>query len=304
MKISVGPIPYFWERDTVYAFYDLLRGAPVDVVYLGETVCSKRRQLNFRDWIEIAGPLAEAGKEVIVSTLALFEAESELSALDRMIENTQFAVEANDMAAVYLLASRHCPFVAGPHLNVYNAESLCMLHELGAWRWVIPVELPADTILELRNSGPREMQFEILAFGRLPLAFSARCYTARAHNRPKDECGFICLDYPDGMPLFTQQQQPFLTLNGIQTQSIRIQNLVTLLGKLAETGIDVIRIMPQSHGIVDIVAIYRDVLDGIITPDNALGRLEPYQVYGYCNGYWYGKEGMQWVEDDGGFAPH
>ncbi len=299
VKISVGPIPYFWDRDTVYAFYDLLQNAPVDVIYLGETVCSKRRQLELRDWVQIGRPLAAAGKEVILSTLTLFEVESELAALGRIVDNAQFMVEANDMAAVHLLANRH-PFVAGPHLNVYNIETLRLLHELGARRWVIPVELGRETIQELQRLRPRDMEFEMFAFGRLPLAFSARCYTARAHNRPKDKCDFLCLDYPEGMPLFTQQQQPFLVLNGIQTQSIRIQNLITLLDRLAELEIDVIRIMPQSSGLVSVATVFRETLDGTISGSAALAMLEPYQSYGYCNGYWYGKEGMDWVEDNAG----
>ena len=46
MRISLGPIPYFWERERVFDFYAHALEAPVDIVYLGETVCSKRRALR------------------------------------------------------------------------------------------------------------------------------------------------------------------------------------------------------------------------------------------------------------------
>ena len=81
MKLSLGPLQYFWPRERTLAFYREAAGWPVDVVYLGETVCSKRRELGTRDWIALAAELADAGKEVVLSSLALVEAESELNAV-------------------------------------------------------------------------------------------------------------------------------------------------------------------------------------------------------------------------------
>lgn len=295
MKISIGPIPYFWERHKVFDFYDSLKDAPVHIVYLGETVCSKRRQLSLDDWLVIAGQLSAAGKEVVLSTLTLFEAESELAVLQRIAENGTYAVEANDMAAVHLLKHR-CAFIAGPHINTYNGETLNLLHELGAKRWVVPVEHGRETIRELQKSRPDGMETEVFVFGHLPLAFSARCFTARAHNRPKDNCGFICLDYPDGLPLLTQDGKPFLILNGIQTQSAGTHNLITQLDVLVALGVDIIRIMPQSQGFAAIIDIYHRVLAGQLHPAAALQQLGPHQSYGFCNGYWQGQEGMAWVD--------
>lgn len=295
MKISLGPIPYFWERHKVFDFYDSLKDTPVHIVYLGETVCSKRRQLSLDDWLVIAGQLSAAGKEVVLSTLTLFEAEFELAVLQRIAENGTYAVEANDMAAVHMLKLR-CAFIAGPHLNTYNGETLDLLHELGAKRWVVPVEHGRETIRELQKSRPDGMETEVFVFGHLPLAFSARCFTARAHNRPKDNCGFICLDYPDGLPLLTQDGKPFLILNGIQTQSAGTHNLITQLDVLVALGVDIIRIMPQSQGLAAIIDIYHRVLAGQLHPAAALQQLGPYQSYGFCNGYWQGQEGMAWVD--------
>ena len=202
MKLSLGPILYYWERERVLDFYAQAAGWPMDIVYLGEAVCSKRRALRPDDWLEIAGSLAQAGKEVVLTTLALIEAESELGALRRAVANGRFPIEANDSAALNMLSAAGATrFVAGPYLNVYNGETLKLLHELGAFRWVLPAELSRDMLAALQARRPHGMETEVQVFGRLPLALSARCFTARAHHLPKDECEFRCRDYPDGLPL-------------------------------------------------------------------------------------------------------
>ena len=81
MRLTLGPLQYFWPRDRVLEFYRVAATWPVDVIYLGETVCSKRRELATRDWIALAHEIADSGREVVLSSLALLEAESELAAL-------------------------------------------------------------------------------------------------------------------------------------------------------------------------------------------------------------------------------
>ncbi len=296
MKISIGPISYFWERQKVFDFYKDLEETEVDIVYLGETICSKRREISLEDWLVIANQLSKSGKEVVLSTLTLIEAASELSLQGRIAKNGQYTIEANDMAAIHKLGGQQ-PFVIGPHINTYNSVTLELFNDMGACRWVIPVELGKETISKIQQKRPAGMETEILVFGNLPLAFSARCYTARAHNRPKDSCNFICLDYPDGLPMFTQEHEPFLILNGIQTQSVAKQNLITLLDDINNLGIDVIRIMPQSEGMPEIIEIFHKVLNGNLQAETALGKLAEFQQYGKCNGYWFGKEGMLWINN-------
>ncbi|MFH0933830.1 MAG: U32 family peptidase, partial [Pseudomonadota bacterium] len=138
MKLSLGPILYYWDRDTVYDFYAAIAASPVDIVYLGESVCSRRHELRTDDWLDLAGMLASAGKEVVLSCQALIESESDLKNLRRIAGNGLFAVEANDMGAVRLLAQAKAPFVIGPHVNVYNTQTLQLLADMGAIRWVMP----------------------------------------------------------------------------------------------------------------------------------------------------------------------
>src|SRR3546814_10004462 len=75
---------------------------------------------------------------------------------------------------------------------------------------------------------------EVTAWGRLTLSYSARCFTARALDVPKDACGFRCIDYPDGMPLATREGRPFLRINGISVQGEEITDLGPELPELRE----------------------------------------------------------------------
>ncbi|WP_242451735.1 U32 family peptidase [Rhodanobacter sp. T12-5] len=290
MKLSLGPLQYFWPRERTLAFYREAADWPVDVIYLGETVCSKRRELGTRDWIALAAELARSGKQIVLSSLALIEAESELGALQRLVDHGDCWIEANDLSAVQLCRERGVPFVAGPTLNVYNHQTLAMLMEDGLRRWVPGVEQGHTLLRELREAmqaqGRTMPELEVIAFGRLPLAFSARCFTARALDVAKDQCGFRCIDYPDGMPLATREGRPFLRINGIQIQGEEITDLGPELPVLRELGVDILRLYPQAEGMAEMVAHYHLARRSPVAPPRIGAR----------NGYWYGEPGMRLTE--------
>jgi len=288
MKLSLGPLLYYWSREDTLAFYEAAAGWPVDIVYLGETVCSRRHLLRLPDWLALADRLADAGKQVVLSTLPLIESESDLKALRRITGNARFLVEANDYGAVRLLAKAGAGFVAGPTLNVYNPDTLALLRESGAVRWVPPLEMGRDMLAAM--TVPAGMQTELFAYGRLPLAYSARCFTARHYNLQKDDCQFKCLDHPDGLNLQTREGEPFLTLNGIQTQSGRVHSLARHLHELA--GVDVLRLSPQSRHMGRMVAVFRDLLAGDYDVAELATRLDRLMPGAACDGYWLGQAGM------------
>ena len=292
-RIALGPVLYFWSRDDLFAFYRRAADLPLDTVYLGKTVCSKRRSLSLDDWLAIGEELLDAGKQVVLSSLALIEAESELKGLRRLCANGRFLVEANDMAAVQLLAGT-APFVAGPFVNVYNARTLNKLATLGMRRWVMPVELSRDTLALIQAERPEGVETELFAFGRLPLALSARCFTARAYKLPKDDCQFRCLDHPDGMLLSTQEEARFLALNGIQTQSAQTYTLLHELDDMRSLGIDLLRISPQSRHTPEVVQAFADVLGAKRDLEDAQRELSRYMPAGACDGYWRGDAGLSW----------
>jgi O2-independent ubiquinone biosynthesis protein UbiV len=292
LKLALGPIQYYWPRATVLEFYEAVAGMPVDVVYLGETVCSRRHELRLSDWLAIAEQLAAAGKDVVLSTQALLESKTDMAMLQRITGNGRFMVEANDIGAAHLLAGK-LPFVAGPYLNIYNAPTLRLIAELGAKRWVMPIEMSREGLLQVLHDEPGLLETEVFAYGRMPLAFSARCFTARHHNLPKDDCRFMCLKYPDGLVMKTREGDHFLALNGIQTQSALVYNLVREIAAMPAAGVNLVRISPQHQHMQHIVALFRAVLDADMQGDAALAEMEDLMPDDGCDGYWRGKPGLE-----------
>jgi collagenase-like PrtC family protease len=290
VRLSLGPIQYHWSKEKMLDFYRTVETTAVDIVYLGETVCSKRRSFRYQDWIEVAERLQTAGKEVVLSTLALLEANSELGYVRNLCNNGKFTIEANDMSAVQMLAGK-THFIGGASLNIYNPAALSKLVGLGMTRWVLPVELSKSSLAGFPKETLAGIENEVFGWGRLPLAYSARCYTARAHKVPKDACEYCCIDYPDGLMLSTREDESFLIINGIQTQSAKVHSLVHNLHDPA-SDLDILRISPQSKGTERVISLLDQVRAGALTAEDVSHELGQFAPVGFCDGYWHDQAGM------------
>jgi len=145
------------------------------------------------------------------------------------------------------------------------------------------VDLGRPALDAFRAAGEDLPEVEVVAWGRLPLAFSARCFTARALDLAKDDCGFRCIEYPDGLALATREDEALLTVNGIQVQSATCRDLAPELAALEGAGVGLLRIYPQAEGTAEVVRRFRDALESGVAP-------EP--VAGTHNGYWHDAAGV------------
>mgnify|MGYP002716882516 CR=1 FL=1 len=66
MKLSLGPVLFYWSRSKLLDFYAEMAALPLDIIYLGETVCSKRRALSLDDWLGLARELRECTRAELV----------------------------------------------------------------------------------------------------------------------------------------------------------------------------------------------------------------------------------------------
>lgn len=294
MKLSLGPILWFWSRQSVVDFYAQAAEWPVDIIYLGEAVCSRRRELKPEDWLALARDLKACGKEVILSTLTLVESEADLRRLRHFCEQGEFAVEANDQSALQLAINARLPFVTGPSMNIYNTRTLRLLVGQGLKRWNLPVELSKSTLDDMLGEircDALAAPAEVFGWGFLPLAWSSRCFTARHYNLPKDNCDFRCLEHPDGLELTSQEAQTLFRLNGTSTLSGARYDLMRQLPDMAEMGVSVVRLSPEHQGMEDVVKRFDLVRRGVMPLRDPLALAEAPP----CNGYWYGAPGMDQV---------
>jgi len=289
MKYALGPMLYYWPKIETEKFYRVAMQSDADIIYMGETVCTKRREMKVTDWIALAKEVAKSGKQVILSTLALLEAPSEINEMRQLVNNGDFLVEANDLAAINLAQEHHLPFVVGPAINCYNAYTLKLLQKQGMIRWCMPVELSRDWLTNVLTQFDvlkieRKFEVEVFSYGYLPLAYSARCFTARSEDKPKDKCETCCIKYPVGREVFSQEQQKVFVLNGIQTQSGYCYNLGNNLNDMNGL-VDIVRISPLGLETLDIVKQFKA---------NELGKAPLKTINSRdCNGYWNGIAGLE-----------
>jgi collagenase-like PrtC family protease len=300
MKIAVGPLLFGWPESRIQEAYLSFAGEEaVDILYVGEVVCSKRSVSGVEGLIGLARKLQSSGKEVVLSTLAMPTTDDELQAIRDICQaagEMGLMIEANDMAAVSIASSLGIGFVAGPHLNVYNHGTLDHLGVLGARRVVMPLELPAGLIPEVAAGS--EVEVEYFAHGKLPLTFSARCYSARAWGLSKRECRHVCFRHPEGMEMRTLDATGFATINGIQMMSHHSFTVIDHVTDLEAYGVDILRLSPQSEGMANVIREFRMVLEGRRSSQQALRTLSAGRDASevFCNGYYFGRQGRIWVE--------
>jgi O2-independent ubiquinone biosynthesis protein UbiV len=294
-KLTLGPILFNWSPEQKRDFYFRMADeAPVDVVYVGEVVCSKREIFWAPVLPEIIERLQAAGKEVVYSTLALIMSQREGAAIHEIVDMPDLMVEANDFATADMLKGR--PHVIGPNVNVYNEGTLNYLADNGASRVCLPIELPGDAVQQL--AGMHICDTEIHAWGRMPLAISARCYHARSHGLHKDGCQYVCDLDPDGLDVMTVDKQPFLTVNGTQTLSSTCLSLLPELEQLATSGVSHFRLSPQTTDMVKVATVFRDVLDGTCEPAEGDAHLTAMDTgFVTSNGFIHGDEGWRQIDE-------
>lgn len=290
IKLTVGPLLFLWDSTAWRDFYFRLADeADVDTVVLGEVVCSKRQHFHLPHLGEVIERLTSAGKQVRLASLALVTLERELKAVRQLGAQDDFEIEVNELAAHAAMAGR--PHAVGPLVNVYNGATARVLAARGATSICLPPELPLASVQAILRDAPG-IDFEVFAFGRIPLAISARCAHARVKGFTKDNCHFVCGEDPDGLAVDTLDGQAFLALNGVQTMSSTCQALIGDLPALRQTGISSFRLSPQRCDMVEVAGLFRAVATGAVDPAEGLALLG--SIYGgtsFSNGFLHGAPG-------------
>ena len=294
-RLSLGPLLFHWTRERRHDFYARIADeAPVDCVYIGEVVCSKRLPWYEDDLPVIAERLRRGGKQVVFSTPALIASDRE-AAIVRANCAAGELIEINDLAALRVLAGEK--FVSGALINIFNEGAMDVVKRMGAVRVNLPVELSAAAmaILAAYNTGG---ETEIFAFGRQPIAISQRCYHARAYDLHKDACQFVCGNDPDGMKADQLDGNPLFAINGTQTLSHGYVVMFDMLLRLQQSGVSYFRLSPHPVDMVKVAELHRAVLDGAMDAAEAMAALRAETNVPFVNGYVHGRAGMTYVQEE------
>ncbi|MFQ5735719.1 MAG: U32 family peptidase [Thermodesulfobacteriota bacterium] len=291
MELTIGPILFEWKRDEVLRFYEEVEQMDVDRVYVGEVVCTKKRGLAPEDMAAVRERLIKAGKKVTLSSLAVVSNDEELDYTRRVVSLSD-SVEANDISVLNIVDPSEKEVFAGPHITSYNVPSIEFLKSVGVKRVTFPVELPGEAVAyNIRETG---VLGEVFVHGKVPLAFSWRCYTSRAYGLSKAECRHDCARFPDGMELKNVDGLPVFTVNGTTLLSADTYTLVELVEELKEAGVGALRISPQHEGTARVVDVFRRRMEGRLPPGAGLAELKgPGERF--CNGWYKGGAGKDYI---------
>ncbi len=294
MELTLGPVLFDWKRKDLLKFYDDVALMPIDTVYLGEVVCSRKRGLTIDDIKGVAETLKASGKKVYLSTLAIVSTEEELSYIRELAE-LGFPLCANDISAVSIALDKGLECAAGPHITTYNTDDIAFLKRMGVTRVTFPVELPAESIKY--NAENTDIFTEVFAFGKVPLAFSWRCYTSRAYGLTSSNCEFDCRRYPDGMEISSIDDEPIFTINGKSILSNKIYSLIEYIDELLDMKVGALRLSPQSIGTGRVVSIFSERLSGAIDRNEAQEKVREITGDTLCNGWFRGMAGKDYLEE-------
>lgn len=290
MSLTLGPVLFNWTPEKWRDFYFRIADeAPVDHVVLGEIVCSKRAPFFTKYMPDIIERLEAANKKVVLGAPILIMHPRERQTVADL-NQMGYTVEANDITSLHTLAG--ATFSAGPFLNIYNEAARAFFEDKGATRISLNGELSLASIKEIARGA--SVPIEVFAFGRMPLAISARCYHARSYGLAKDSCQYVCANDTDGMEVDTIDGQPFLAVNGVQTMSHTIHAAIGDITELASASVSALRLSPQDCDMVEVAQLYRDVCDDTLDAQTASEKLSCLiDDLPMSNGFLHGAEGFR-----------
>jgi collagenase-like PrtC family protease len=186
--------------------------------------------------------------------------------------------------------------IAGPHIATYNSSSIEFLKDnLGIKRVVFPVELSKDAIRHVLSAS--SIEGEVIAYGKVPLAYSWRCYTLRHFGLSKASCSNNCKAYPKGISVSTLNGQSIFTINGTQVLSGPIYSLLEYVDELKEIGVKALRVSPEYRITGDVVSIFREKIEGTMSTNAATIALRKLSKSPLSNGWYHGKEGIEFLNE-------
>lgn len=204
---------------------------------------------------------------------------------------------------------------ASVQMGVVNAETACVLHDMGAKRIVVARELTLDEIAEIRANTPKSLELEAFAHGAVCMSYSGRCLlsmymTGRDANR--GDCAQPCRwSYS-----LVEQKRPGELYDVTETdKGTYILNandmcMAEHIGDMVKAGITSLKIegRAKSHYYVAVTTnAYRGAIDAYFADSNApvpewvMQELNKISHRTYSTGFYYGRTPNMQTYENGGY---
>ena len=247
MQLIIDSVPFNWSKEATLAFYADAIHLPADTFVIGDTLCASNSALDWQEWRTIGKRLAEAGKQVIYSSMAFHKSHMNVTQLHKYVtaKDTKLEIASNFMLLMRRDNHVQTPFCTSRHLDVSNNYRAQQLLNTGAM--FVPIYASTDLLFLLRNIDKfrcnKGVEFDVLVHGDMSLEGLPQCqYNLSDVGKAPEN-----MDCPAGnMVALWQTQRP-------QPQ---IFDLVAHLPALMEAGVRYFRIKPTQPDMQDIVDKY------------------------------------------------
>jgi putative protease len=278
--------------------------APYDAVYLGNIYCRAyegnllERPVELQDAIRF---VRDRGKRPYLTTYAAPRTDG-LAALRRALEVAAAeGVEAVEVHSLGLLKLVHDAFPGlaihvGSFGNVYTDAGVEVLKAFGVRRITPSHELTLDETDEIaRDTG---LSAELLVHGKMPLGVSEFCFLLDYEAKWDARCPDLCQQ-----DVFLRREDWGLKSVGKGILSGRDVCMLEHLPRLVSRGHRHFRIEAASESPAyrqGVAAVYREALTRALAGEYAIEpawwrTLRAHARLGFCNGFYFGKSGMQYL---------
>jgi putative protease len=281
--------------------------AVFDRIYLGNPYCIEFKNNLLANTVELSGAIQsvrDSGSLPVVSLIAM-PSQEQLPLVDDLIEAGLSAgaagFEVHSAGTLYHLSKCNLPpdlmVVAGGFSNIYTRRTADLFADVSATLLMPNYELPFEAIDSISASA--NIPLELLVHGKIPLGLSESCLLVERSSDLGTTCPESCID-----GVWLEFDRWSLRSLGKLTCSGKDLCLLPQLGKLWERGYRHFRISglsEEGNALTKIGQAYRDSLErldkGQPVELSKLEQLRAFSKYGFCNGYFFGKSGCEWVEE-------
>ncbi|GAB4370942.1 MAG: hypothetical protein Kow00128_18430 [Deltaproteobacteria bacterium] len=291
--------------------------SPFDAVRLGNPYC-RRVEGNYAAETgllpEAVRFLHDAGRKAYVTTPAAPRGK-DLPRVGALIEAAASAgadaLEIHNLGVLRMLRDRGNPLPAhmGAFANVYTHLSAAVMREYGAARVRPNAEVRLEEASILAAEGGVEV--EVLLHGKIPLGVTERCFLLDGPEGEDPNCPAACREEhwltakrPAGGTSRRDEGVWVLRNVGKGVQSGKDMCMIEHLPRLLAEGFRVFTVEGLYETAAwrsEVGAVYRGALRAAasgepfsVRPDWA-DVLRRHSRHGFCNGYWFGRSGRNYV---------